>query len=169
MKTSRAFALVAAALIAGFTAARWCPAQSQQQPTNKEPETYDFGAMQQLASFVTYLQDTKQTNTLERFNNYLNASIACKEYSDIGVTVAVLRRLRNGQTNQVYEILEGQLDGHIVGFATSYRELPASLRDQTSLRLLGWAKDYRTKYPPHYHSQIIDDGVANAFKILDDK
>jgi hypothetical protein len=169
MKTSRAFVLAAAALIVGFLAARWCPAQTQQQPANQEPETYDFGAMQQLASFETYLQDTKQTNTLVRFNNYINASIACQEYSDMGETVAVLRRLRNGQTDQVYKILEGQLAGHIVGFATSYRELPASLRGQTNLKLLAWARDYRAKYPPQYHSQIMDDGVANAFKILDDK
>jgi hypothetical protein len=169
MKTSRAFALVAAALVAGFLTARWCAAQPSNQPSSKEPASYDFGALQQLESFLTYLQDTKQTNILQRFNDYSNASLASRHYADLGVTLAILQRLRDGRTNQAYELLEGNLDADIIGFAASYRELPASLRGQTSLKVLGWARDYHAKHPSQHPSQIIDDGVANAFKILDDK
>ncbi len=169
MKTSRAFALASATLVVGFFAARWCAAQPSNQPSSKEPASYDFGALQQLESFVSYLQDTKQTNTLQRFNDYSNASLASRYYADLGVTLAILQRLRDGRTNQACQLLEGNLDADIVGFATSYRELPASLRDQTSLKVFGWVRDYRTKYPSQHRSQIVDDGVANAFKILDDK
>src|SRR4051812_43290765 len=60
MKTSRAFALAAAALVVGFLVASLCVAQPSSQALRKEPASYDFGALQQLTSFVTYLQDTKQ-------------------------------------------------------------------------------------------------------------
>jgi len=128
MKTSRAFALAAAALAIGFFSARWCAARPSDQPPAREP-SYDFGALQQLESFVTYLQDTKQTNILQRFNDYSNSSNASQQYADLGVTLAILQRLRGGRTNQAYHLLEGQLDADIVGVATSYRQLPASLRE----------------------------------------
>ena len=66
MKTSRTLPLVGVALIIGFLAARWCTAQSAQQASRKEPPTHDFGALHQWESFVLYLQETKQTNTLQR-------------------------------------------------------------------------------------------------------
>jgi hypothetical protein len=169
MKTSRAFALAAVALAIGFFAARWCPAQSSNQPPTKEPTSYDFGALQQFESLVAYLQDAKQTNTLQRFNDYTTASLASQHYTDLGMTVAVLQRMRDGRTDQAYELLESQLNSDIIVFASSYRRLPPSLRDQTSLELLGRARDYRAQYRPERHYQIIDDGVANAFKILDEK
>jgi len=169
MKTSRTFALVAVALVVGFLAARWCAAQSPQQQPAKEPASYDFGALQQLESFVSYLQDTKQTNILQRYNDLSNASIASQHYADLGVTLAILQRLRDGRTNQAYELLEGRVDTDIIGLVASYRELPASLRDQTSLKVLGYAKDYRAKFPFKHRYQNVDDGVADAFKILDEK
>lgn len=169
MKKSRAFVLALAALVIGFAAARWCAAQPSNQPSNKEPVNYDFGAMQQLESFVAYLQDTKQTNSLQRFNDYSNASLASRHMADLGVTVIILQRLRDGRTNQACELLEGGLDSHIVAFATSYRELPTSLRNQGSLKALRLAKEYRAKYPRKSNYQITDDAVADAFKLLDEK
>ncbi len=169
MKISRAFALAAAALAVGFLAARWCAAQSPNQPPAKEPANYDFGTLQQLTSFVTYLQDAKQTNLLQRFNDYSNASMASQRYSDLGVTLAILQRLRDGRTNQAYELLEGRLDTDIIGFVASYRELPASAREQPGLKVLGWARDYRAKYPFKHRYPNVDAGVADAFKILDEK
>lgn len=153
----------------GFLAARWCSAQPSNQASANEPTSYDFGALQQFGSFVTYLQDTKQTNTLNRFNDLENARLVSQKYADMGVTLAILQRLRDGRTNQAYELLEGNLDADIIGFAASYRELPDSLRNQTSLKALGWARDYRVKYSSSNHSQIVDDGVADVFKILDNK
>jgi hypothetical protein len=169
MKKSRAVALIVAALITGFVAARWCAAQPSNQPSSKEPENYDFGAMQQLESFMSYLQDTKQTNTLQQFSDYLNASLTLRQSADLGMTLTILQRLRDGRTNQAYELLEGNLDAHIVGFATSYRELPASRRNQGSLKVLRSAKEYRAKHPPKNHSPIREGAVTDAFKLLDEK
>jgi hypothetical protein len=169
MKKSRAFALATVALIIGFLVARWCTAQPAPQQTGEKRDNYDFGAMDQLASFVSYLQETGQTNTLERFNRYLNSSLASRQYADLGTALVVLQRLRDGRTDQACNLLEISLNGDIVGFATSYRQLPTSLREQTSLKLLSWAKDYRAKYPFHDQSQIVNDGVTSAFKILDEQ
>ena len=169
MKTSRAFALAAAALLVGFLASRWCVAQTSDQRTTKEPASYDFGALQQLGAFVTCLQETKETNVLQRFNDYMNASLASRHYSDLGVTLNILQRLRDGRTNQAYELLEGQLDTDIIGFVRSYRELPGSAREQPGLKVLGQARDYRAKYPFKHRYSSVDEGVADAFKILDEK
>jgi hypothetical protein len=169
MKTSCAYALAAAALAVGFLAAHWCAAQPSNQPPAKEPTSYDFGALQQLASFVSYLQDAKQTNTLQRFNDLMNASLASQNYADLGVTLEVLQRFRDGRTNLAYEVLEGRLDSDIIGFVASYRELPASAREQPGLKVLGWARDYRAKYPFRFQYTNVDEGVSDAFKILDAK
>lgn len=169
MKASRAFALTAAGLAVGFLTARWCAAQLSDQPPTKGPGSYDFGALQQLSSFVTYLQDTKQTNILQKYHDLSTASLASRHYADLGVTLAVLQRFRDGRTNQAYELLEGQLDSDIIGFVASYRELPASAREQPGLKVLGWARDYRAKHPFKHRYPNVDDGVADAFKILDGK
>jgi hypothetical protein len=168
MKTSRAFALGATALVIGFLAARWCAAQSARQPS-KEPATDSYIALHQLESFVAYLQDTKQTNTLQRFNEYSTVNIASQNSADLGVTLAILQRLRDGRTNEALELLEGRVSTDIVGFVASYRELPASLRAKISLKPLEYARDYRAKFPFKHRYPNVDEGVADAFKILDEK
>jgi hypothetical protein len=168
MKMSRAFALVSLSLALGFLAARWCAAQSAHPTPNQEPKGYDFGALQQLNSFVSYLQQTGQTNTLQRFNDYANASLASQNNAELGVTVAVLQRLRDGRTNEACQLLEGQLDGYIVGFAAAYRELSPQLREQGSLKLLGRAKEYRAKFPIKHPYPVVDKAVADAFNLLDE-
>jgi|SRR5215469_13311533 len=169
MKTSRAFTLAAAALFVGFFAARWCFAQPSIQMPRKEPESYDFGAVQQLESFVSYLQETKQTNTLKRFDDLSNAMVASQNNADLGETLMILQRLRDGRTNQAYELLEGRLDTDIIGFVASYRQLPMSLRDQPGLKALQLARNYRARFPFKHEYPSVDEGVANAFKILDEK
>ena len=169
MKTSHAFALAGGALVFGILVARWCPAQTPDAASKKEQPTYEFGALQQLASFVSYLQDTKQTNTLQRFNDYMNASIASRNYAELGVTLGILQRLRDGRTNAAYELLEGQLDTAIIGFVRCYRELSASAQKQPGLKVLQQARDYRAKFRFKHPYADVDTAVADAFKILDEK
>jgi hypothetical protein len=169
MRTSRVFAIAAAGLFVGFLAARLCGARPSESQGIKEPAGYDFGALRQFESFVSYLQDTQQTNILQRFNGYLSASLASRHHADLGVTLAILMRLRDGRTNEAYELLEGRLDTDIVGFVASYRELPASAREQPGLKLLAQVKDYRDRYPFKHRYREVDEGVAAAMKILDGK
>ncbi len=169
MKRTNAFALAGGALVLGILVARWCPAQTADPPVKREQPTYDFGALQQLTSFVSYLQDTKQTNTLQRFNDYMNASVALQNYADLGVNLGILQRLRDGRTNAAFELLEGQLDAAIIGFVRSYRELPASAREQPGLKVLQQARDYRAKSLFKHRYPDVDRAVAEAFKVLDEE
>ena len=169
MKTSRAFALAGAALTAGFLVARWCIAQPSSQAPSKEPATDSYIGLHQLESFVAYLEDTKQTNILQRFNEYSTVTIASQKSADLGVTVAILQRLRDGRTNEAFELIEGRLSTDIVGFVASYRELPPSIRAKMSLKPIEYARDYRTKFPFKHRYPSMDEGVASAFKILDEK
>ena len=167
MKTTRALALALAALTAGFLAARWCAARPSNQPSANEPPRCDFGAPGQLESLVAYLQDTKQTNILNRFYDYSNASIALQRYSDLGMTWAVLQKLREGRTNEAYALLEGRLDADIIGFVPSYRELPSSAREKSNLVVLERAREYRAKYSFKTRYPESDEYVARAFRALD--
>jgi len=169
MKTVRSFACITAALVIGFLAARWSAAQSARQPPPGESKAdYAFG-LRELESFVSYLQDTKQTNTLRRFNDYSNASIVSQHSADLGVTVAILQRLRDGRTNEAIELLEDRVSTDIIGFVASYRELPGSVREKISLKPLEHARDYRTKFPFKHRYPSVDEGVTESLKILDEK
>ena len=169
MKKSYIFAFASGALLFANFVARWCPAQTSEAPMKKEPATYDFGALQQLASFVSYLQETKQTNALQRFNDYMNASVASRDVADLGITLGVLQRLREGHTNAAYELLEGQLDSAIIGFVGCYRELPVSAQKQPGLKVLQQAKTYRDRFPFKHRSPEVDTAVMDAFNILGEK
>jgi hypothetical protein len=156
------------ALVIGFLAARWYYVQAPNQPSAKKSQSYDFGALQQLESFMAYLQKTGQTNTLQKFNDYTMASLANQFSGEMAVNLIVLQELRSGRTNQAYTLLEHELDSDIVGFVGSYRQLPPSARELGSLAILQKARDYRAKYPfPSYPGG--DQAVADAFKILDEK
>jgi hypothetical protein len=115
-----------------------------------------------------HLQDTKQTNLLQEFGDYSNASLASRQCAELGVTLAILQRLREGRTNEAYELLEGRLNTDIIGLVSCYRELPASLRAQGSLKVLGYARDYRAKFPFKHRYPDVDDAVAEAFKSLNE-
>ena len=141
MKTTRSLAFIAAALIIGFSAARWGAAQSTRQPSPGEPKTdYAFG-LRELESFLSHLKDTKQTNTLRRFNDYSNATVVSQHSADLGVTVAILQRLRDGRTKEAIELLEGRVSTDIIGMVACYRELPDSIREKVSLKSLEHARN----------------------------
>jgi hypothetical protein len=169
MKTARSLAFVTAALLIGFFAARWSAAQTATPPARAESKTdYNFG-LRELESFVSYLQDTGQTNALQRFRNYSNASLVSQKSADLGMNVAILQRLRDGRTNEAMALLENKVSGDIVGFVASYRELPASVREKVSLKPLELARDYRARFPFKHRYPNMDEGVVEALKILDAK
>lgn len=155
--------------LGGLLATRWGAAQSTNPASAKKTKTYDFGALEQMGSFCSYLQETKQTNALERFNVYAGASTASQQYADLGLTLAILERLRSGRTNEAYELLEGQLNSEVIGFVACYRELPRALQEQGSLKVLKAARDYRGKHPFKHRYREVDAGVVEAFRILDEK
>ena len=92
--------------------------------------------MDQLTTFVSHLEATKQTKTLKLFNDYSNSSLAQQHSADLGVMTAILLRLRDGRTNEAIKLLESRLDGDAVGVWASYNELPPALRERVSLKSL---------------------------------
>jgi hypothetical protein len=84
------------------------------------------------------------------------------------MAVAILQRLRDGRTNEAFELLEGRLSGDVAGFVASYRELPDSLREKVSVKSVEYARDYRAKFPYKHRYPQIDQSVAEAFKSFDE-
>src|SRR4051794_33612595 len=109
MKTSRIFVLTAVALAVGFATACWCMAQTSRQSSNKQLNTDDYIGLHQLESFVSYLQETKQTNVLQRFNEYANITVVSRASADLGVRLHILSDLRRGRTNEAIRMLERQM------------------------------------------------------------
>jgi len=169
MKTSRIVIFVAAALVVGFLTARWCFAQPAHQPVSKGSETDSYIGLHELESFVAYLQDNKQTNILQRFNEYGNVTIVSRSSADLGVRLHILYALRGGRTNEAIRMLEGQMTSDVVGFATSYHELPVSILEKVSLKAFQEARDYCSKYAVKNGNPDIDAILEKAFALLDEK
>jgi hypothetical protein len=170
MKTSRIFILIALTFSIGFVAARWSAAQSKDRPPSKSPMMCGNNqALDRMNALVSYLEVNKQTNALKLLNEFLNASIALQQSADMGVMLHILMELHEGRTNDAMEMLEGQLDTDIIGFAASYKELPETQRDALSLHSLTEAQWYRSKFPHKHRYQNVDEGVARAFELLDRK
>lgn len=167
MNKLNTFALVSLSAVIGFLAAQWSIAQPATHSTNATTDPYF--AMDQLESFVGYLQDNNQTNILSRFNVYSDATIVSQMSADMGVTAAILMRVRDGRTNDVIKLLESRLTADAVGFSTSYRQLPVSIREKVSLLPLKKAREYCAKFKVKEHDAELDKIVANAFNLLDEK
>ena len=169
MKTSRVLVLTVGALVVGFITACLCAAQQAHQPASKDSATDDYIGLHQLESFVGYLQDTKQTNTLQRFNDYANVTIVSRSSADLGIKLHLLFDLRNGRTNEAIRMLELQMRSDVVGFAASYRELPAEVREKVGLTAFKEARDYCRKFPAKNGQPDLDQMLTNAFMLLDDE
>jgi len=167
MKSSRLFGLVAAALGIGFLTVGWCLAQPAHHASSKEPAADNYIGLHELENFVAYLQDTKQTNTLRRFNDYCNVTIVTRHSAELGVRLHVLNDLRSGRTNEAIRMLELQTTSDVVGFAASYRELPAGVREKVGLTAFKEARAYCNKYSVKNSNSDVDEFLANAFKLLD--
>ena len=168
MKTTRTFILVALALILGFATARWCAAQTY-APDRKPLTGQSNPALDRLEALVSYLEANKQTNAMELFNQYSSASIAQENSADMGMTLHVLMAVREGRTNDVITLLESKLNGDIVSFAASYKELPKDQQEWLGLNVLSQAHLYRNKFPYQTRSQLEYDSLTRAFQLLDKK
>jgi hypothetical protein len=164
MKSTRIFVLIGFVTVISLAAACWCVAQTSAPAT--KPVTGDSNPeLDRLTALVSYLETEKQTNALKLFYEYANASLAQQHSADMGVTLHVLMALRDGHTNEAMALLEGRLDVDIVGFATSYMELPNTQQEWLGVRSLSDAKWYRDKFS----REDAYGSVAQAFKLLDKK
>ncbi|MGH7969533.1 MAG: hypothetical protein ACREIC_12480, partial [Limisphaerales bacterium] len=165
MKRARAFTTIGIALGICLSVAWWCGAQVPA----KGPVAGDLNpALDRLAALVSCLEANHQTNALRLFNDYANSSIALQHSADMGIMLNVLEAIREGRTTNAIELLEGRLDTDIISFAGSYKELPWTQRRWLGLQSLSEARVYRDKFPRKNPYQNGDEGVAQAFQLLND-
>jgi hypothetical protein len=168
MKRARTFVSLGLIAVFGLGVVWWCVAQTN-APAKRPVTGADNPALDRLTALISYLETNKQTNALKLFYEYSNASLAQQHSADIGVTLHILMALREGRTTNAIELLEGRLDTGVIGFAASFKELPKDQREWLGVRALSEARWYRDKYPHKHRYPSVDEGVADAFKILDEK
>jgi hypothetical protein len=164
MKTWRTFVIGAAALAIGFAAARWGIAR----PSNQPPTVEEW----KWTGYLTYLESLKRSKQPSiTYRDWITLSAADSLNFSISENLEILESLRKGNTNEAYELLEERVDAEIVGFVGNYRQLPASARGQTTLKVLERARDYRVDHPfksPQLYPNI-NAQVAEAFTLLNKK
>ena len=162
MRKSIAFIIAATFVLAGIAAASWRVAGSKDSPSSGGPTPDNYIALHQLEEFVGYLQETKQTNALERFGDYANVMLVSRSTADLGIRLRILADLRNGYTNEAIHMLELQVRSDLVTFAGSYRQLPPSIREKVNLAAVNEAREYCARYPA-----TTDQDVSNmVFTLL---
>jgi hypothetical protein len=115
--------------------------------------------MQRLQRLLSDLSARGQTNTIAQVTSLLAARDTLTNTKDASMAVALLQRLRAGQTNEAIEVLELTLDNALISLAASPQEI-----GEAQLKTLEMAKQYRAKYPRNS-----DPGVSKAFDLLDKK
>ena len=168
MKTTPTFALVTAAFTVGLLAAHLCFAQPAHKSASAEATTDSYIALHELESFVAYLHDSNQTNTLQRFNQFMSVNIVSEQSGQLGVRVGILYNLRKGRTNEAIRLLESQMTSDAVGIAAGYKELPPAIQKKVSLTAFNEARDYYRKYSPKSSNSDVNAIVEKAFNSLDE-
>ena len=168
MKRARTIVSLGLIAVLGLGFVWWCVAETN-TPAKRPVTGADNPALDRLTALVSYLETNKQTNALNLFNEYSNASLALQHSAEIGRTLHILMALREGRTTNAIELLEGSLDTRIIGFTASFRELPKDQQQWLGAHSLSEARWYRNKYPHKHRYPSVDEGVADAFKILDEK
>jgi hypothetical protein len=164
MKKKRAFVLIAFTLTVGFAIASWSAAQTN-SPAKRPLTGNSNPALDRLMALESYLEANHDTNALRLFDEYANASIATANAAELGLKLHALKALREGRTNDAINLLETSIDGNIMSFATSYKEMPKSQQEWLGLSALSQARWYRDKYPRKDEHDI----VKKYFEILDEK
>ena len=126
-------------------------------------------AVEQLQLLLSDLNANKQTNALRHLNSYLTAMITTQHMADADVTVSVLERLRATHTAEAIDLLELQLDGALIGVADALRGAHKKELAAAPLNTLQRAREYRAKFPHKSGDPNIDEGVARAFGLLEQR
>lgn len=81
---------------------------------------------------------------------------------EVQTQVAVLKKIRNGQTAEATELLETHLDGNIMPLSNS-----KEYADRTNFAVaqaIQMARDYRSQYPRHTTFKDVDNAVNGVLQ-----
>ena len=124
---------------------------------------------EQLRLLLLDLDANHQTNAVKHLYGYLSAMITSQQTADLNSTVLVLDRLRAGRVPEAIELLESRMDGALINLGTTVGATPREERESNSLVTLQRAKDYRAKFPRKTGDSMIDDRVARAWSLQNEK
>jgi hypothetical protein len=99
-------------------------------------------------ALLAQLEAAGQTNAIELFRQYRSAYGADLASSELGDTVAALRSLREGRTNQAIQVLEQHLSRYANIMCNSYGGLSPTNRERVKLESLQQTRDYYAQFPP---------------------
>jgi hypothetical protein len=99
--------------------------------------------------------------------NFMGKFYSTSLAAQTGIDVHLLNSLRSNNVTNAIDLLEIELDGSVVGLGTYLRDIPESRRDSTQMKILGRAKEYRSKFPHESSSSLGDQMISNAFLLVD--
>ena len=171
MKTSRLIILLAG-FIVGLLAVCWSRAQTPSHPLkvvdDKGVEVHTLMSDQHNA-LVGYLEAAGETNALELFRQYRCSYNADLSSSELGDTVAALRYLREGRTQEAIGRLEQHLGRYAGIMCNSYGCLNATNRERVRLESLEQARDYYARFPSPNWGGRTEEAVNEVLRLSREK
>jgi hypothetical protein len=105
--------------------------------------------------------------TFKPYCKQLERNLSTEPSEDMAnVTMRALEKLREGDTNAI-PYLDDVFDSSISELGHALDEIPKSKWDPAATIVLYNGKVYRTKYPWNSDVLGLDEGVGNAFLLLD--
>lgn len=75
----------------------------------------------------------------------ISSNTVIEQSAEMKKNVSVLKKIRNGELDKAAEIIETALDGNLIFFSIDHKV--NEIIDQTAVKALKAAKQYRTEYP----------------------
>ena len=99
------------------------------------------------------------------YNKWIQRYLARNALDGISERLTTLNTLKAGDTNQVMELLESQMDAQIMALGATMREASIAERPAGEAQLLTRLRDYRATYPRKTSRPEIDRNVATILSV----
>jgi hypothetical protein len=149
------FIIVASVVVGAFVASHSLEAQT------KRTAVADFTAIERMERLVAELDASGQTNTIAKVNDLVSALQMAETTHEASTTLALLKQLRAGHTNEAIAMLEKQLDGALVGFGASRNEI-----HESEISVIKQIREYRIEYPHKAAIPYTDATLNQTFNLL---
>lgn len=99
------------------------------------------------------------------YDKWIKRYQARSAHDGVNDRLAPLNALQAGDTNQLVELLETQLDSQIMALGTVLQEMPVAQRPAADIQLLNRLRDYRAAHPRKTKRPEIDQQVAGILSL----
>ena len=138
----------------------WCEAMNHAKILFILSLTVVFGL---AGVFGGYLGSRITEKRVEReFEDLFYRSIA----AEMALRTAILRNIRNGETDKALRSMEALLDGNLITLSY-YGDLPAERQRKEVFEALKRAKTYRTEYPSTASIDNVVKSINRALELAD--